>query len=78
MASPGALASQIRCSTWGGRVPFLQISREPPERVEAIAALRRLRMTGPEIAEALEMATSTVLAVLKRIGLGKLSRLGSA
>jgi transposase InsO family protein len=47
-----------------------------PERVEAIAALRRLRMTGPEIAETLEMATSTVSAVLKRIGLGKLSRLG--
>jgi transposase InsO family protein len=47
------------------------------ERVEAIAALRRLRMTGPEIAETLEMATSTVSAVLKRIGLGKLSRLGA-
>jgi transposase InsO family protein len=48
-----------------------------PERVEAIAALRRLRLTGPEIAEILEMATSTVSAVLKRIGLGKLSRLGA-
>lgn len=47
----------------------------PPERVEAIAALRRVRLTGPEIAETLEMATSTVSAVLKRIGLGKLSRL---
>ncbi len=46
----------------------------PPDRVEAIAALRRLRLTGPEIAETLEMATSTVAAVLKRIGLGKLSR----
>ena len=49
----------------------------PPERVEAITALRRLRLTGPEIAELLEMATSTVSAVLKRIGLGKLSRLGA-
>ena len=47
----------------------------PADRVEAIAALRRLRLTGPEIAELLEMATSTVSAVLKRIGLGKLSRL---
>ncbi|HMI82170.1 MAG TPA: IS481 family transposase [Solirubrobacterales bacterium] len=47
----------------------------PPERVEAIEALRRVRLTGPEIAETLEMATSTVSAVLKRIGLGKLSRL---
>jgi transposase InsO family protein len=50
----------------------------PPDRVEAIAALRRLRLTGPEIAELLEMATSTVSAVLKRIGLGKLSRLEPA
>src|SRR4051794_21237323 len=48
-----------------------------PERVEAIVALRRLRLTGPEIAELLEMATSTVSAVLKRGGLGKLSRLGT-
>jgi transposase InsO family protein len=50
----------------------------PADRVEAIAALRRLRLTGPEIAEALEMATSTVSAVLNRIGLGKLSRLEPA
>jgi transposase InsO family protein len=48
----------------------------PPERVEAIAALRRVRLTGPEIAEVLGMATSTVSAVLKRVGLGRLSRLG--
>jgi transposase len=47
----------------------------PADRVEAIAALRRVRLTGPEIAETLKMATSTVSAVLKRIGLGKLSRL---
>ena len=46
-----------------------------PDRVEAIAALRRVRLTGPEIAETLEMPTSTVSAVLRRIGLGKLSRL---
>jgi transposase InsO family protein len=47
----------------------------PEDRVRVIAALRRLRFTGPEIAELLAMATSTVSAVLKRIGLGKLSRL---
>ena len=40
-----------------------------------IAALRRLRMTGAEIAFCLAMALSTVSAVLTRIGLGKLSRL---
>jgi transposase InsO family protein len=49
--------------------------RTSEQRTEAIAALRRLRMTGPEIAEVLGMACSTVSGVLKRIGLGKLSRL---
>jgi len=51
-------------------------NRTEERRIEAIAALRRLRFTGPEIAEVLEMATSTVSAVLARSGLGKLSRLG--
>src|SRR6266487_160419 len=50
-------------------------NRTSDDRVEVIVALRRLRFTGPEIAEALSMATSTVAAVLKRIGLGRLSRL---
>lgn len=49
--------------------------RTPSDRVHAIAALRRLHMTAAEIAEVLCMALSTVSAVLKRIGLGKLSRL---
>ncbi len=47
----------------------------PPERVKAIEALRRLRMTAAEIAEVLGMALSTVSRWLKRIGLGKRSRL---
>ena len=46
-----------------------------PERVEAIEALRRLHMTAAEIAELLGMALSTVSLWLKRIGLGKRSRL---
>src|ERR1700759_909249 len=49
--------------------------RTPSDRVQAIAALRRLHMTAAEIAEVLSMALSTVSAVLKRIGLGKRSRL---
>src|ERR1700680_4857788 len=49
--------------------------RTAPERVQAIAALRRLHMTAAEIAEVLVMALSTVSAVLRRIGLGKRSRL---
>ena len=49
--------------------------RTPDEFVEVIVALRRLRMTGAEIAFCLAMALSTVSAVLVRVGLGKLSRL---
>jgi transposase len=49
--------------------------RTSSDRVEAILALRRVRMTSSEIAELLGMALSTVCAVLGREGLGKLSRL---
>lgn len=55
--------------------PELVPGRTPEERVELVAVLRRLRMTGAEIAETLSMPLSTVSAVLTRIGLGKLSRL---
>ena len=50
--------------------------RTDEQRTEAIAALRRLRFTGPEIAEILGMALSTVSGILTRIGMGKLGRLG--
>ncbi len=53
------------------RVP----SRLPADRLGAIEALRRLRMTAAEIAEVLGMALSTVSRWLNRIGLGKRSRL---
>jgi transposase InsO family protein len=49
--------------------------RTPDELVEVIVLLRKLRMTGAEIAFCLAMALSTVSAVLLRVGLGKLSRL---
>jgi transposase InsO family protein len=49
--------------------------RTPAQRVRLIELLRRLRMTAAEIAEVLRMPLSTVSAVLKRIGLGKRSRL---
>jgi len=50
--------------------------RTPAERVQAIIALRHLRMTAREIAEALALPLSTVCALLSRHGLGRLSRLG--
>jgi transposase InsO family protein len=55
--------------------PRRQPRRTPPERVEAVVRLRRLRMTAAEIAELLGMALSTVSLILKRVGLGKRSRL---
>ena len=51
-------------------------NRTAEDRVQAIAALRRLRFTGPEIAELFGMALSTVSGILTRIGMGKLGRLG--
>ena len=62
-----------RCS-----VPSLVPLRTCEQRIALIAALRRLRMTGVEIAETLAMPASTVSGILTRIGLGKLSRLEPA
>ncbi len=56
-------------------VPRRVPRRTPRDRVLAICELRRLRLTGAEIAERLEMPLSTVSAILKREGLGKRSRL---
>jgi transposase InsO family protein len=59
-----------RCSA-----PLSVPGRTAEGRVAAIAGLRRLRMTGAEIAETLAMPVSTVSGILTRIGLGKLWRL---
>jgi transposase InsO family protein len=89
MAAEAAGVSTRTASKWVGRyrregelglldrssAPQRVPGRTPAARVAAIEALRRLRMTASEIAELLEMAPSTVSAVLLRIGLGKRSRL---
>jgi transposase InsO family protein len=88
-AAEAAGVSERTCSKWVSRyrcegeaglldrssAPRSVPLRTPQELVEAIVALRRLRMTGAEIALCLAMALSTVSAVLLRVGLGKLSRL---
>ena len=56
--------------------PDTVANRTCEQRIDAIAALRRLRFTGPEIAETLAMPLSTVSGILRRIGMGKLGRLG--
>jgi transposase InsO family protein len=55
--------------------PHRSPTRTAPARVEEILALRRQRLTGQEIADRLGLATSTVSAVLRRAGLGRLRTL---
>lgn len=56
--------------------PLVVANRSDERTVHAIAALRRLRFTGPEISEVLEFPVSTVSGILSRIGMGRLGRLG--
>ena len=82
-AAEAAEVSERTCSKWVKRyvaegeaglldrpsAPRSIPHRTPEDRVEVIATLRRLRMTGAEIAFCLGMALSTVSAVLTRVGL---------
>ncbi len=89
-AAAAAETSSNTCGKWVARyrasgesglldrssAPVEVANRTDERRVAAIAALRRLRFTGPEIAEVLEMPLSTVSGILTRIGMGRLGRLG--
>jgi transposase InsO family protein len=89
-AAAAAGGVSVRCARkWVGRyrggdrqlgdrssAPRRVANRTPAERVAVIARLRRLRMTAAEIAEVLAMPPSTVSAILTRLGLGRLGRLG--
>jgi transposase InsO family protein len=89
-AAAAAETSHRTCGKWVSRyrtcpefglldrssAPHLVANRTDERRVETIAALRRLRFTGPEIAELLTMPLSTVSGILTRIGMGRLGRLG--
>lgn len=56
--------------------PHRIANRTPARVVKTIERLRRLRWTSTRIAAELDMATSTVCAVLHRLGLNRRSRLG--
>ena len=56
--------------------PAVIANRTGEQTVAVIAALRRLRMTAAQIAEALDRPVSTVSGILTRIGMGRLGRLG--
>jgi transposase InsO family protein len=89
-AAEAAGVSVRCCRKWVGRyrlegaagladrssAPRRVANRTPRDRVEAVVALRSLRMTGAEIAETLAMAPSTVSCILARCGLGRLGRIG--
>jgi transposase InsO family protein len=89
-AAAAAEVSERTCSKWVARyrsegelglldrssAPGHVANRTGERRIEAIAALRRLRFSGPEIAEVLRMPLSTVSGILTRIGMGRLGRLG--
>jgi transposase len=89
-AAEAAEVSERTCLKWVGRyrvegeaglldrssAPAVVANRTDEQRVAAIAALRRLRFTGPELAELLDMPLSTVSGILQRMGMGKLGRLG--
>jgi transposase len=86
-AAAAAGCSERTCYRWLARfdagesmhdrpsVPHHVPRRTPAETEALIEQLRRLRWTSTRIAAELDIATSTVCAVLARLGLNKLSRL---
>jgi leucine-zipper of insertion element IS481 len=56
--------------------PAVVANRTDEHTVQLLAALRRLRFTAPELADLLALPVSTISGILKRIGMGKLGRLG--
>jgi transposase len=89
-AAEAAGVSERTCSKWiaryrvDGELGLLDRSSAPArvhnrtdeQLVQLLASLRRLRFTAPELADLLDMPVSTISGILKRIGLGKLGRLG--
>ena len=89
-AALAAEVSEQTCSKWVRRyrqeglaglvdrssAPQLVANRTDEQTIQVIAALRRLRFTGPEISELLDRPLSTISGILTRIGMGKLGRLG--
>jgi transposase InsO family protein len=72
---------RYRCEGEAGLVdrssaPRTVANRTDERTIAVIASLRRIRFTGPEIAELLGRPLSTISGILQRIGMGKLGRLG--
>jgi transposase InsO family protein len=56
--------------------PATVANRTDERVVQLLASLRRLRFTAPELADLLDLPCSTISGILKRIGMGRLGRLG--
>jgi transposase InsO family protein len=56
--------------------PKLVANKTSVQTEQLIAALRRLRFTAPQLSELLDLPLSTISAICKRLGMGKLGRLG--
>jgi transposase InsO family protein len=56
--------------------PKVVANKTPAQTEQLIVALRRLRFTAPQLSELLDLPLSTISAVCKRLGMGKLGRLG--
>ena len=90
VAAEAAGVSDRTCAKWVARyraeglgglrdrssAPRRVHNRTDQQLVELLSALRRLRFTAPELADLLGMPVSTISGILKRIGMGKLGRLG--
>jgi transposase InsO family protein len=89
-AAEAAGVSERTCSKWVARyraqgepglldrssAPRQVHNRTDEQLVQLLASLRRLRFTAPELADLLDMPVSTISGILRRIGMGKLGRLG--
>jgi len=89
-AAEAAEVSARTCSKWVARyrgegaaglvdrssAPLVVANRTDEATVQLLGALRRLRFTAPELADLLDLPSSTISGILKRIGMGKLGRLG--
>jgi transposase InsO family protein len=90
LAAEAAGVSERTCAKWVARyrsagpaglldrssAPRRVHNRTDERLVNVLISLRRLRFTAPELADLVAMPVSTISGILKRVGMGKLGRLG--
>jgi transposase InsO family protein len=90
LAAEAAGVSERTCAKWVARyraqgpqglwdrssAPRRVHNRTDQRLVDVLVSLRRLRFTAPELSDLLGMPVSTISGILKRVGMGRLGRLG--